>query len=147
MTSTCIYIYIYIVTSVRVQISVALETHKEHLLTSHHGLIGHTCGSSTRLHISSVLTDEQRETSPRDSILTFSLFPSRQQRVTDQHCRTDSPAPGYDWEHRHLLPSLIKSTLWGLKTELSLSRDPYTLPNIYIYICTVKKLFVKCLKY
>ncbi len=29
----------------RVHISIALETHEEHLLTSHHGLIGHTCGS------------------------------------------------------------------------------------------------------
>ncbi len=108
----------------RVHISVALETHEEHLLTSHHGLIGHTCGSSTHLHISSMLTDEGWETSPWDSRLTFSLFRSKQQWVTNQHRhehRTYSPAPGHNWEHlckqehHHHSRVSIKSTLRGLK--------------------------------
>ncbi len=68
-----------------VQISIALETHEEHLLTSHHGLICHTCGSSTRLHISSVLTDEQRENSPWQQTNILS--------VPFQTAARDRPAP------------------------------------------------------
>ncbi len=49
------------------------ETHEEHLLTSHHRLIGHTCRSSTRLHISSVLTDEQRNHSMRQQTNILSV--------------------------------------------------------------------------
>ncbi len=72
----------------------------------------------------SMHTDEGWEISPWDSKLTFSLFHSRQQCVTDQHHhkhRTDSPAPGHDWEHlckqehHHYSRVLIKSTLLGLK--------------------------------
>ncbi len=79
---------------------------------------------AAHLHISSMLMDKGWEISPWDSKLTFSPFHSSQQRVTDQHRhehRTDSPAPGHDWEHlckqehHHHSCVSIKSTLWGLK--------------------------------
>ncbi len=79
---------------------------------------------AAHLHISSMLMDKGWEISPWDNKLTFSPFHSRQQRVTDQHRhehRTDSTAPGHNWEHlckqehHHHSRVSIKSTLWGLK--------------------------------
>ncbi len=108
-------------TTSRVHISIALETHEEHLLTSHHGLIGHTCGSPAHKQHAH---GQRVRISPWDNKLTFSPFHSRQQRVTDQHRhehRTDSTAPGHNWEHlckqehHHHSRVSIKSTLWGLK--------------------------------
>ncbi len=152
-THTYIYIYIYIYTLWRasqVHISVALEMHKEHLFTAHHGLISHTCGLSACLLLRSVLTEASWEASPWDRKLTLSLYPvpdssvwpistaTSTARIHPHLDMTDSTATSQNGITIHAFTyGLIKSTLRGL--DLSSPCRVFLPPhyNIHTYTYTV----------
>ncbi len=119
-------------------------------LGSSRGAPAHSSSRADRPHLRlvSLLAFKQRahrgklrSLSMRQNTNSFSPSSSRQQCVTDQHShehRTDSPAPGYDREHRqkqdrhhrpriHLFINKIHPP--GLQPEFSLSRVPSTLPQ------------------
>ncbi len=132
----------------RVHISVALEIHEEHLFTAHHGLIGHTCGSSACRLLSSMLTETRREASPWDRNLTLSLSPVPDSSVwptstttstarTHPHLDTieNTATSPYGITTHTLEHGLIKSTLRGFWFELSLSRVPFHPVTICMWVC------------
>ncbi len=110
----------------RVHVSFALEMHEEHLFTAHHGLIGHTCGSSACRLLSSVLTEASWEASPWDRNLTLSFSPvpdssvwptsnaTSTARIHPHLDTTESTATSQNGITTHALThGLIKSTLRG----------------------------------